>query len=1471
VLLISVPTLALLFLQNKQIQTSLSELASEKIAEQLNAEISLTSVYYSFFKRLQVHDFLIYDQQGDTLIYSEVVKLRFKRFRPDRKNILIRKLSVENAYIQLITNEEKISSIQFLVDALKRDIPVEEKNEIKLEKINLSNSRFRLINPNYNYKGYGIDFSDLDVRNLDANVSDFHIFMDTTSMQIKNLSGYEVTGFRMNDVDLHLAINQKFLSFRQASIQTPLSSVNLPMVDFRYTTSKNFKHLYDSVKVNISSSNSFLDFQDIAYFFQQVKDLNGQINLNGSVFGKFGDLTVENIEIDYENQTHLEFDMRLVGLPSTDSLLMDFKFREFSSTPAELMLLTSNLELDILSDSSRITGIETLNYKGVFYGYKTDFETRGALTTNIGNLRLDLNMRPDSEKGLQFKGNLLSEGFDLGKLLDQDEKLGKLAMNVQVEGANSPDNFEALISGMIDTLGIFGYDYSNINLEGIFNNKRFDGNFSIRDPNIDLIFKGKIDLSTETPSYNFTADVANLRPYYLNLREDDPEYFASFLLKTNLTGKNISELNGDLQLVNSLFRRTGSQVQIYDMLLTTGNSQDSSFITLSSDMLDFDIRGRYKLTDLPASFAGVINDHYNIIPEYSSKVDSINTFNYQLNLKDVNPLFEFFLPKFSISRDVQLQGTYTPDHGNYRFTSKIQFPGFGYSGIYWKNLRIDLESDTSRLSMEIKGDSLNLGSDFDLKNPRVLASFQNNKNDIRILWDNESIPSYSGNLQLSSQVIPSANDELYYHIQFKPSNFYYDSKRFDIASSRLRISPEGFEIDSLLITGQEQMLLADGTYSGREEDSLMLDLTGLNLDLISNLNTNVPIDFSGSLSGIAALKNTSGRPLITSELVAEDLVINQQKIGRTAINAKWLESTEVLELEVLTQNENSNNIKAQGRYVPKSDILDFDLELNQLNLLTFQPIVEEYIEDLNGVGNIYLAIDGSLRKPVINGNIALQDAAFTLNATQCRYYVSDSIRVYKNDIYFDQFSLTDEYGKEMSASGNISTADLKRVFLNIDLNAENFNFLATSRFDNEQFYGNIFASARAEIRGPVDELIVKVSASTERRTNLKLPLYNATEIQSTDFITFISTSENELPVYNEIAAQKNSVELDMDLAISDNSTVQLIFDPKVGDIIEASGNGNLKLKLDKKGELTMLGDVLIADGEYLFTLQNVINKRFRVKPGGTISWNGSPTSALINLEAIYETKASPYSLSPEPREELKKRIPVQCLLSLQGELSNPLISPSIELPTAEPETRSLIEASIGTEEDLMRQFISLLVINNFISNVDFNNNPIAGGSSGVAGVTASELLSNQLSNWLSQISSDFDIGVNYRPGDAISSDEVEVALSTQILNDRIIFSGNLDVLGDQVTTSSGEASNIVGDFDLEFRVSDKISLKAFNRVNDDRIVRPSLYTQGVGVLYRNEFNKISDLFQNRNSRSDKKSTEKPEKQNANRDEEEASE
>jgi hypothetical protein len=275
--------------------------------------------------------------------------------------------------------------------------------------------------------------------------------------------------------------------------------------------------------------------------------------------------------------------------------------------------------------------------------------------------------------------------------------------------------------------------------------------------------------------------------------------------------------------------------------------------------------------------------------------------------------------------------------------------------------------------------------------------------------------------------------------------------------------------------------------------------------------------------------------------------------------------------------------------------------------------------------------------------------------------------------------------------------------------------------------------------------------------------------------------------------------------------------------------------------------VELLQGDYLFTLENVINKRFKIEPGGVISFNGSPTGATIDLDAVYTTRAAPYNLYPDlddTKESLKKRIPVDCHLNLRGDLQSPTIKTGISMPTADAETRNLLENSTSTEEELMKQFISLLVINNFYSVSGYGAQDMGSVNSSIAGVTASELLSNQLSNWLSQISDDFDIGVNYRPGDQITSDEVEVALSTQLLDDRIIISGNVDVRGQETNPSSGASNTpyIMGDFDVEFRITDNVSVLAFNRARDELLFETAPYKQGVGLSYREDFDNLNQLI-----------------------------
>jgi hypothetical protein len=173
----------------------------------------------------------------------------------------------------------------------------------------------------------------------------------------------------------------------------------------------------------------------------------------------------------------------------------------------------------------------------------------------------------------------------------------------------------------------------------------------------------------------------------------------------------------------------------------------------------------------------------------------------------------------------------------------------------------------------------------------------------------------------------------------------------------------------------------------------------------------------------------------------------------------------------------------------------------------------------------------------------------------------------------------------------------------------------------------------------------------------------------------------EEEVDRQYTVKVTGLSLDFDLEITRDATVEIIFDPKVGDIMSANGSGNIQLTINPQNDFEIFGEYIIERGDYLFTLQNIINKRLSVQRGGRITWNGDPTGAVINMSAIYDTRAVPGVLVPEPTENLKKRMPVECHLTMEGNLLNPLLSFEIEMPTAEEETRNVVRNAISTEEE----------------------------------------------------------------------------------------------------------------------------------------------------------------------------------------------
>ena len=359
---------------------------------------------------------------------------------------------------------------------------------------------------------------------------------------------------------------------------------------------------------------------------------------------------------------------------------------------------------------------------------------------------------------------------------------------------------------------------------------------------------------------------------------------------------------------------------------------------------------------------------------------------------------------------------------------------------------------------------------------------------------------------------------------------------------------------------------------------------------------------------------------------------------------------------------------------------------------------------------------------------------------------------------------------------------------------------------------------------------------------MNISLEYESEIEQYDFIQFVSKEDTGRQEFIFPKANDEDFNLNLTIRATPDARAQLIYNSNIGDVIKAQGEGILLFGMDKEGNITLSGNYTVERGDYLFTMQNVINKRFIIEQGGSIVWSGDPYNAIIDINAVYKLKASLYDLLVNSYDIYQnQRVPVECKILLTEELSNPIINFKVDFPTVEDRIIDELQQFFNTDEEMNKQILSLLILGKFYT-PEYMRGTFEAQNPNLIGTTASELFSNQLSNWLSQISDNIDIGLNYRPGNQITNDEIELALSTQMFNDRVTINGNI---GNNVNPTSTNNSNLVGDFDINVKLipSGKIQLKAYNRSNNNLIYETSPYTQGVGFTFKEEYNTFQELLQ----------------------------
>jgi len=647
-----------------------------------------------------------------------------------------------------------------------------------------------------------------------------------------------------------------------------------------------------------------------------------------------------------------------------------------------------------------------------------------------------------------------------------------------------------------------------------------------------------------------------------------------------------------------------------------------------------------------------------------------------------------------------------------------------------------------------------------------------------------------------------------------------------------------YHINELGFSNNKQGVWIDGKISENLTDTLLLGFQRFDLSNFDMFMKSMGIDPDGMINGNLKIIDFYNSPSFLSDIEISDFYFNKEKLGEAVLKTTWNPSDKAFNIlgEIIYTGNvgKSKTFEMTGIYFPESidENFDIDIKLNNYKLKTVEPFIRSFGSNIKGLASGNLKLKGTKEKPDLTGEINLMRSQITIDYINVKYFLADKIYFDQNLIHFDDVTIYDSLNNRVTCSGNIKHNYLNDFNLDLNFDANNIVGLNTTRAQNEVFYGNAMTSGNFRIHGPLDNIIMDISINSEKGTDIKIPVSYSVDVTENDYIIFKTEAKKDTSTQKDYDLDIKGVAANIDLNVNNDADIQLYLPYQMGNI-RARGDGDIKMEITPTGKFTMDGEYVISKGYLFLTLQNIINRNFDIRRGGKVSWTGDPYNAIIDVKAVYKIKTTLGEYGPE--EDSATRVPVDCVIGLSNNLYDPEIRFSIEFPDLKDDQKQYIYARLDTNDQaiMSQQMISLLVLNSFSSST---------GNSGSLSFNTFSLLTNQLNSWLSQISNDFDIGVNYRPGDEISSQEVEVALSTQLFDERVLIDGNVGVRGSE---NAQKTNDLVGEVNVEVKITrdGRFRAKAFNKSNNNYLYRNySPYTQGVGVFYTQDFYRFGDLF-----------------------------
>lgn len=1410
------------------VQTKIAHYFMNSINKDFGTNIGIDGVAVSVFGGVKFKNVLILDHHKDTLIYSERIAttiLESKKLLDG--DLIFDGLDLYGLHLDLKTyKNEKESNLDKFIKAFETGKPSSRKFLLKANKLQIYNGRFIVTDENRENP------KDLDFTKLNASVTDFLIFGPDVTTNINKMSFLDFRGLYVKNLKSKFTYSKKNIKLENLDLLTKESTLNGSVV-LKYKI-EDFSDFTDKVQFDIKLNSASIASNDIRYFYKEIGK-NQHFYTKASIKGTLNDLKFKNLELVDDRKTQINGDVNFKNLfaKKGQKFSMYAKFDKLTSSYGDLIVILPNILGNKLPTSLKKLG--RFSASGTSSVSTTAVEADFSMITALGKVTSNLEIQNINEiDKASYLGNVILENFDIGTLLDQKE-LGRVSLNIDVDGKGFKQKYlDTAIKGDISQIDYKNYNYTNVVVDGTLKSPYYKGQISVNDPNLSMIFDGLLDLSKKDSRYDFHINVENADLNKLKLMKDSVSVFRGDVV-VQASGNNIENFQGNVYINKTSYQNAKDTYNFDDFAINSifDNNRIRTITVNSPDIVQGEIVGKYEFNQLENLVKNSLGSLYTNFKPSKVKKGQFLKFNFSI----YNKIIEIFYPEISIGANTIVKGNISSD--NQEFKLNFNSPQIVASSNTFDNIRISVDNKNPLYNAYIELDSIKTKyykiRDFSLINVTMKdtlffrSEFKGGPN----AEDYYNLNLYHTINKDNNNVVGISKSE----VKFKDYLWFLNENETPDNQIVFDKSFKNFDIDNLILSHENQEISLDGELKDTSYKDLKLNFKDVDLNKITPANDKFIVH--GNINGAVNFKQDKDVYQPTASIVIDSLNVNKTDLGILNFNIEGDESFKKFTINSNLENENLELFNADGSFeiLNKETFLNLNLKFDKFNLATLSSLGGDVLSNIRGYVSGNSRIEGNIKKPEINGRLYVDDAGVTIPYLNVDYALQDKTIIDLTDekFIFRNNTLKDtKFGTTGTLNGSIEHKNFSDWKLDLAINSKRLLALDTKDSEDAAYFGTAFIDGLATIKGPTNGLFIKVDAKSEKGTSIKIPINNAESISSNSFVRFVTLKEKyniKKGIVEDIRTYKG-LELEFDFDITPDAEVEVILDRSTGHGMKGKGFGSLLFKINTLGKFNMWGDFQAYEGTYNFKYGGFIDKKFALKKGGSISWEGDPMRAQLNLEAVYRTSANPAVLLEN--SSFNSKVPVEVVIGLRGDLTSPEPDFNIEFPTVSNVLKSEIQYKLNDKDIRQMQALYLLSSGSFLSPEGVSQSDFSG--------SLFETATSLLGSIIKTDDEKFNVGFNFIGADrriGKESDGRFVATISSKINERITINGKLGVPFGGINESA-----IVGDVEVLYRVNEDgtLNLRLFNRENDINYIGQGIgYTQGMGVTYEVDFDTFKEL------------------------------